>query len=126
MAGFIIIETDSSEKEWSSANWVYCGFLDHAMGLISEDSEAVHRLTVAKYNQSIDLENLAKEHPAMDQRIRTAFELSCSQIASGEFPVSVNGNELDEESQIQYREAIRRLSKLLAAECGSGDKPIKN
>lgn len=113
MAGFITLEADVPEKEWSSANWVFVGFLDHVMDVMSEDPKAVQELTVCKFNQSVDLDDLAQHNPDMYKRILAAFELSCSQIAGGSFPVSVNGNELDDQSQDQYRKAIHRLSELL-------------
>jgi len=116
MAGFITIKADVPEKEWSSANWVFVGFLDHAISVMSEDAEAVHELTSCKFNQSVDLDELTEESPDLAKRIVKCFELSCSQIAGENYPVSVNGNELNQESQYQYREAIGRLEKMLALE----------
>lgn len=112
MAGFITFSTGPPEKEWSSSNWVFVGFLDHAIGVLYEDEEAVHELTSCKFNQSVDLGDIAEESPEMHKRILLAFRASCTQIASGDFPVSVDGKVLDEESQLQYRDAVNRLSEL--------------
>lgn len=126
MAGFITFDRESPEKTWSSANWVFRGFLDHVTSVTTIENDVVHKLTACKHYQRVGLDDMAEEQPEMFQRVLAAFKLGCSQIAGGNYLVSVNGNELDEESQNQYREAIHRLSELLATESHSEDESVSH
>ena len=116
MAGFITFDISDPNRTWSSSNWVYVSFLDHAIEHLSDDHDAVHRLTSSKYNQSVSLLRLKKEAPVIYAQIVEAFKHVCRQIENRECLATVNGSKLDDQSQLQYREAIHELSELLATE----------
>ena len=113
MAGFISFDANTAGRAWSSANWVFRGFLDRVMALAPTDDEVIHELTVSKHSQIVTLGSLAIENPDLHRRVLDALMHACAQIATGQCPVSVDGRELDEESQAQYREAISNLFKML-------------
>lgn len=114
MAGFITYDISRPDCTWSSANWVYTSFLDHVTELFSDDA-AVQRLTSSKYNQSMSLSRLMDEDSELYDRIVKSFKSVCERIGNKECLASANGNVLDEESQVQFREAIDELSALLSS-----------
>ncbi len=124
MAGFITFDISKLDRTWSSANWVYTSFLDHVINHVADENEAVERLTASKYNQSLSLSRLMEDDPKLCARIIESLKYICSQVANRNCLASVNGNELDEESQDQYREAIKRLNDLLVKEYNREDKSI--
>ena len=114
MAGFITFDISNPESTWSSANWVYSSFLDHAIDLLADDSDAVRRLTSSKYNQSLSLARLKSDDLEMYDQIVKSFHAVCEKVMNQECQASVNGKLLDEESQAQFRDEIQRLSDFLS------------
>lgn len=126
MAGFITFDVSNPDRMWSSANWVYANFLDHAIELASDDDDVIHRLMSSKYNQSLSLSRLRDDAPLIYNRIIEVFRRVCREIANQQRFASVNGKMLDDKSQVQFRDAIRQLNELLMKECDDNDQPVIN
>lgn len=112
MAGFVTFDMHSLEKAWSTANWVFTGFIDHVLSLAG-DVDVVHELTICKHHQNVDLKDMEDENPEIFHRVIDAFQKTCTRVIAGELSASVDGAVLDEESQTQYREEVSKLAKLL-------------
>jgi hypothetical protein len=113
MAGFITLDHECPDMTWSSANWVYAGFLNHVIHSIPDDEEVVRELTSCKYHQIVDLAEILGTRPGVYNRIVEAFSRTCNRIRRGDLVASVSGRELDEESQIQFRQAACELEEFL-------------
>ena len=114
MAGFITFDISCSDKTWSSANWVFAGYLDHVIEMVVDEADVVSELVVCRHHQIVDLKEIEQSKPAIFDQITDALQKACGLIAEGNLRVSVDGDELDSESQRQYRQAIEELSQFLA------------
>lgn len=112
MAGFITFDMNAPGETWATANWIFYGFIDHALSLV-DDARTVEELTICRHHQNVDLEDLRSEDPELFQIALEAFRQACLRVASGDFQVSIEGRILDDNSQMQYQEEVSRLAKLL-------------
>jgi hypothetical protein len=113
MAGFVVIETGLGDLAWSSANWVYYGLLEKTIENAADTPEITKTLTMSMSMQSLSLKLSADKDTGQCRTIHSLLLKTCDQIGAGEFLVSVNNNILDHSSQLQFRGAVRHLSKLL-------------
>ncbi len=113
MAGFITLSHDLS---WSSANWVYMGFLDHVISNLTEFPEAAGMVTQCKWMQSMLLAMLDDDDPLSARRIRDSLRKTAHEVTKWQRPCQVDGRTLDDQSQKQFVEAIAELLVMLESE----------
>lgn len=113
MAGFISFTNADVGEKWSAANWVFWSFLDCVIRNHSADGELVDELTISSANQMVELDDLAVNNPDLCWRITDSFVQTSQLVATGVSRATVDGRELEDDSQLQYRLAIADLAKRL-------------
>jgi hypothetical protein len=119
MAGFITLSQDLS---WSSANWVYWGFLDHVLNNLCEFPEAARMVEQCKWMQNMTFRFLEEDDPVSAGRVRNVLRKTAHEVTQGKHACQVDGRTLDDESQRQFVEAISRLLAMMDSEVG--DNPF--
>ncbi len=110
MAGFIKI---SDSQAWSSSNWVYWGLMDHLIDVFSNDPATANLVEQCKWAQSMSFPILREDSPDMVGRIREDLETVAERIVLGELQCAVDGRELEQSSQLQFRGEIKRLTDMM-------------
>jgi len=106
MAGFVVRRNGCA---WSSANWVFWGFMDHLIAALADDTAAVQRMEQCKWMQMFSVPIMEEENAAATAGILDVARAVAHRCADGELRCSVDGMVLDEASQGQFREAMRML-----------------
>jgi hypothetical protein len=110
MAGFISID---ESREWSSANWVYWGFMDHVLDALKDSPEIAHRAEGSKWMQMLSFDILSEEDSLVADKILDACRVVAKKCSDGELLCKVDDKVLDTESQKQFQEAMQELVALL-------------
>lgn len=110
MAGFV---SRGENRVWSSANWVYWGFMDHVLKSLSGLPEIAHQAEECKWCQMLSFVTIAEEDSDVADTILDACRKVAQKCMHGELLCQVDGRVLDNESQTQFREAMQELVALL-------------
>ena len=110
MAGFIARDEN---REWSSANWVYWGFMDHVLDALKDSPEIAHRAEGSKWMQMLSFDILAEEDALVAEKILEACRAVARKCSNGKLLCKVDDRVLDADSQKQFREAMQELVAFL-------------
>ena len=110
MAGFVVRREGC---EWSSANWIFWGFMDHLISSLTDDLEAIHRLEGCKWMQLLSVPMLEEEDAPSTAKILDAARVVATRCLRGELLCSVDGVVLDKVNQNQFKEAMKTLVSTL-------------
>jgi hypothetical protein len=112
MAGFIEV---AAGHEWSSANWVYYSIMDGVLEDISRlgNDELKTDVEQSKWMQTFSITGTpVDEWKAL---LIDSLKRVCDLVEAGKLVAKVEGKSLDESSQVQFRNAVRKLAEELAA-----------
>ena len=112
MAGFV---SRGKNREWSSSNWVFWGFMDHVLEALSGSPDVAHRAEGCKWNQMLSFEIIGEEDSDIAGIILDTCRVVAQKCMNGELLCKVDGRILDDESQTQFREAMQELVVVLAS-----------
>jgi hypothetical protein len=106
MAAFIEF---SDSQMWSTSNWVYWGLMDHLIDALASDTATAIQVETCKWAQSMSFPLLYEESIGLADQVRDKLEITATHIVNGELQCKVDGQEVDQSSQLQFRDEIKHL-----------------
>lgn len=113
MAGIITLDQN---KRWETSNWVYWALMDRALALISHIPHAARYVEECKWMQGLDIPLTRAEEPNIADEVIAALTTAAEECSLGLVESKVDGRVLDEVSQQQFRESVRKLASMLGQE----------
>lgn len=89
--------------------------MDHLIDAFANNPTTANIVEQCKWSQSMSFPILCEDSPDVVAQIRDRLETTIEQVLSGGLKCSVNGQELDHPSQLQFREEIKRLADIMCA-----------
>ena len=110
MAGFIEV---SEGQDWTSANWVYHAIMDGVLEDVARFGNEALRNEVeqSKWMQTFSLTEMPVDE--WKSLLIESMNRVCDSVESGNLAAKVDGKTLDDLSQIEFRNDVRKLSEKL-------------
>jgi hypothetical protein len=94
---------------------VYWGLMDHLIVAVGSGTAAAIHVETCKWAQCMSFPLLYEESSGLADQIRDQLEMTAAQIVNGALQCTVDGHEVDQSRQLQFRDEVKRLVDTMRA-----------